>query len=43
MFINETVKALSKTLVEVGVYFVLFILPIAVCVILDLHSACSVI
>ena len=26
MFSNETVKALSKTLVEVGVYFVLFIL-----------------
>jgi len=42
MFRSEIVRVLSETLVETGIYFVLFILPLAVCMLRDLHSACSV-
>ncbi len=42
MFRKEIVRVLGETLAETGMYFVLFILPLAVCMLRDLHSACSV-
>jgi hypothetical protein len=43
MFRMETIKALSATLMEVGMYCALFILPLALCVFHSIHSACTAI
>jgi hypothetical protein len=41
MFRNETVKALSRTLVEGGMYIAIFALPFALVALRSVHSACA--
>jgi hypothetical protein len=40
MFKKELFKSILETLLEGGAYTTLFILPVAVCVFVSLHSAC---